>query len=344
MKLDDATKGRLIFYGLVTIVAALLIVFWFTTKTAEKKPEIESPIAGHVWQIKSVDTMKYSRDLAMAKKDDVNFESVIDVQMRNIHNMGANYVAIGTPYDSEFVPYMRKWIAAARRYELKIWFRGNFAGWEGWFGQQRNLSRDEHIAKTVEFIRNNPDIFANGDIFTPCPECENGGPGDPRFQTDVEGYREFMIAERDAVNKEFSTLGLRLFTNFNSTNFDVAQVVYDPATLAAMDNLIVVDHYVDQPADLATHASQLSKSTGAKIMLGEVGAPIANITGGMNEDEQAQWVEDALRSIAKERAIIGMNWWVNVGGETALFKDNNDPVKAKSVLEKYYKLADLSKI
>ena len=66
-----------------------------------------------------------------------------------------------------------------RKHGLSVWFRGNFSGWEEWFGYPK-IKAYEHINKTRNFIINNPELFADGDIFTSCPECENGGPGDPR--------------------------------------------------------------------------------------------------------------------------------------------------------------------
>lgn len=331
----------------ITIIAIVTIIviaaFLLIQRSTVKDEQFAVPtVPEHVWTVKSVDTMKSSRDLALNKRDDPNFETVVDIQTQNIANMGANYIGIGTPYDREFVPMLRLWVSAARRHNLRVWFRGNLAGWEGWFGYRRDLTREEHIAKVREFISANPDLFVDGDIFTPCPECENGGPGDPRSGTSVEDFRKFMILERRAVDEEFAKIGKNILTNYNSMNLDVAKVVFDQPTVEAMDNLVVVDHYVADPKDLVSHIDDLSKAKQAKIVLGEIGVPVKNITGEMTEDEQVVWLEEALSGISKNRNVIGLNWWVSVGGETALFKNNGQPIKAKSTLEKYFKLSDLS--
>lgn len=329
----------------VIAIAVLVVVgaFLLIQRSTGKDGQFAVPtVPEHVWTVKSVDTMKSSRDLAKNKRDDPNFETVIDIQTQNIADMGANYIGIGTPYDREFVPMLRLWVSAARRHNLRVWFRGNLAGWEGWFGYRRDLTREEHIAKVREFIANNPDLFVDGDIFTPCPECENGGPGDPRSGTSVEDFRKFMIDERKAVDEEFAKIGKNILTNYNSMNLDVAKVVFDQPTVEAMDNLVVVDHYVADPKDLVSHIGDLSKAKQAKIVLGEIGVPVRNITGEMTEDQQVVWLEEALSGISKNRNVIGLNWWVSVGGETALFKNNGQPIKAKSTLEKYFKLSDLS--
>jgi len=85
------------------------------------------------WDIKSIDTMKYSRDSAQVALHDPKFNEVIDAHVKRIADTGANYVAIDTPYDAEFNPVLKQWVAAARKYHLHVWFRGNFSGWEGWF-------------------------------------------------------------------------------------------------------------------------------------------------------------------------------------------------------------------
>lgn len=328
---------------IVVLLLIVIAVFWFIRRSADPVLEFARPtVPGHVWAVKSVDTMKSSRDLAKNKRDDPNFETVIDIQTQNIADMGANYIGIGTPYDREFVPILRLWVSAARRHNLRVWFRGNLAGWEGWFGYRRDLTREEHIAKVREFVAANGDLFVDGDIFTPCPECENGGPGDPRSGTSVEDFRKFMIDERKAVNEEFAKIGKNILTNYNSMNLDVAKVVFDQPTVEAMDNLVVVDHYVADPKDLVSHIDDLSKAKQAKIVLGEIGVPVKNITGEMTEEGQVAWLEEALAGISKNKNVIGLNWWVSVGGETALFKNNGQPIKAKSTLEKYFKLSDLS--
>src|SRR3989339_521194 len=103
------------------------------------------------WRIQAVDTMKYSRDMARAKLNDSKFDITIDQQIHAIADTGANYVAIATPYDEEFVPILRRWVASARRYGLSVWFRGNFSGWEGWFEYPR-INQIQHLRATRAFI------------------------------------------------------------------------------------------------------------------------------------------------------------------------------------------------
>lgn len=294
--------------------------------------------AERMWEIQSIDTMKYSRDAARSKAKDAAFLAVIDSQVKNIAATGATHVAIGTPYDKEFFPMLEKWVSAARRYNLKVWFRGNWCGWEGWFDYPKKMTREEHIKKTGEFILSHPDIFADGDIFSACPECENGGPGDPRKTDDAEGFRQFIISEYQASQEAFGKIGKKVSANYYPMNGDVAKLIMDRATTEAMDGIVVIDHYVKSPERLAGDIKNLQETTGGKIILGEFGAPIPDIHGKMTESQQTQWVEDVLKRVSALDGVGGVNYWVNAGGTTSLWDKRGKALTAVAVLDRYFKV------
>jgi hypothetical protein len=132
------------------------------------------------FSIQAIDTMKISRDVARERKNDTSYATYIDTVTKNIADTGATHIALGTPYDNEFLPFLNKWVQSARKHNLHVWFRGNFSGWEEWFDYER-IDRETHMKKTEAFILSNPQLFQDGDIFSSCPECENGGiiDGDP---------------------------------------------------------------------------------------------------------------------------------------------------------------------
>ncbi len=303
---------------------------------AKKLPE-----QPRTWQIKSVDTMKYSRDNSAAKLNDSSFDSTINEQISNIKSLGATHVVIATPYDEHFIPIMTRWVEAARANNLSVWFRGNFSGWEGWFGQSKSLTRQEHEKLIAEFIHNHPDLFKNGDIFSACPECENGGPGDPR-QGDLEGFRKFMIEEHVISDKAFLDIGKKVQTNYASMNYDVASLVMDKDTLDSMGNLIVVDHYVKTAQKLKQDLQALHEKTGGSIFLGEFGAPIPDIHGKMSPTEQSEWVGDALDQLTGEKYLIGVNYWTSVGGSTAIYSTTGEVKPAADKLREFFQKKNLN--
>lgn len=317
------------------IIFLLLIVFitLFTFITSGYQ-DSKSKRNTFFW-FQSIDTMKYSRDVSREKLKDTNFDKVIDQQVADIADTGATHVAIGTPYDREFLPILKRWVSAARRYNLNVWFRGNWSGWEGWFDYAK-IGRDEHIRKTEEFILANKDLFRDGDVFTACPECENGGPGDPRQNGDLQGHRKFLIDEYTVTKRSFSNIGKNVQSNFNSMNGDVANLVMDKSTTSALDGVVVIDHYVASADKLVFDIQQLAIKSGGKVVLGEYGAPIPDIHGKMTEDQQAKWVKDSLEKLINLDEVIGINYWTSVGGSTELWNGKGDEKMAVGVLKSIY--------
>lgn len=287
------------------------------------------------WDFQAVDTMKYSRDLASEKLHDSSFDKVIDRQVKDIADVGATHVAIATPYDEQFVPMLRRWVLAARRYGLKVWFRGNFSGWEGWFGYKR-ITPAEHLELTKNFIVKNQDMFENGDYFTACPECENGGPGNPFATGDFESHKEFLIDSYQVSNAAFKSAGKNVQVNLNSMNGDVARRIMDEVTTAKIGGVVTVDHYVSTGSKLNDDINDFAKRSGLPVVLGEFGAPIPDINGNMTDQAQAEWIDDALSLLAVNKNLIGLSYWTNIGGSTQLWDENGKPRKAVEVLKKYF--------
>ncbi len=288
------------------------------------------------WPVRSIDTMKYSRDLSREKMNDAKFDEVIDSQLRNIAATGATHAGIGTPYDKEFIPMLTRWVKSARKYNLKVWFRGNLSGWEKWFGYE-GITRDNHIESIKKFIIENPGLFEDGDIFSSCPECENGGLGDPRKTGDTVEYRKFLICEYETAKAAFRKIGKQVDANYFSMNYDVASLIMDKETTSALGGKVVIDHYVASPEKLVKDAEYLAAKSGGKIVFGEFGAPIPNIHGYMAPEEQAQWIKNSLFLLAGSEEVIGINYWVNVGGSTGIWDSKGKQSPSVEIIRDFYK-------
>ncbi len=287
------------------------------------------------WTVKSIDTMKYSRDMARQTLSGHTFRYSIDQQVTDIAKTGATHVAIGTPYDDEFLPVLNVWVKAARKNKLKVYFRGNFSGWEGWFGYKK-IDRATHLAKTKQFIHNNPDLFQDGDIFSSCPECENGSKVNVYDKKTLKIYQTFLINEYKVTEDSFKSIKKKVIPNYFSMNMDVAHKVMDQQTTKQLGGIVVIDHYVKSPEILAKDVSYIAKKSGGKVVLGEFGAPIPSIHGKMSELEQKQWINSAFHQLSPMPELIGINYWVNVGGSTALWSDNGLPRQAVQTVKSYF--------
>lgn len=317
----------------IFLITALILLSIFILKN--RASSSDNQVAW--WNFQSIDTMKYSRDLSREKLNDPSFDLVINKQVEDIASTGATHVAIATPYDEEFYPILVRWVNSARRHDLKVWFRGNWSGWEKWF-EYPEITRAQHLAKTDSFIRNHQDLFEDGDIFTACPECENGGPGDPRQNGDVDGHRKFLIDEHNMTKKAFKSINKNVSSNYHSMNGDVARLVMNKETTKELGGIVTIDHYVSTPEKLVSDIGEISRSSGGKIVLGEFGAPIPDIHGKMTEAEQAEWVDKALSMFMDTPELVGLNYWTNTGSSTELWDGKGEPREVVEVITKYYNL------
>lgn len=319
-------------------IISILIALALVGLISFKNPKIITAQneGANFWQIQSIDTMKYSRDLAREKLKDATFDKTIEDHVGKIADTGATHVVVASPYDDEFIPYISRWVLAARKYKLNVWFRGNLSGWEGWFGYHK-ISNEEHTNQIYSFITNNPELFADGDIFTSCPECENGGEGDPRHNGQAKEFREFLIKEYGVTREAFKKINKNVRSNLYSMNGDVAELIMDRDTTKALGGVITVDHYVEDPKVLVKDLVELAKKSGGKVVLGEFGVPVPDIHGSMTQEEQSIWLEKFFTEALKFPEIIGINYWVSFGGSTELWKSGGEARSAVEVIKKYFK-------
>lgn len=283
-------------------------------------------------KVRSIDTMKFSRDTARKEANNTDFDKTIEKHISQIASLNATYVAIDTPYDKEFVPFLRRWVKVARKYKLKVWFRGNLSGWEKWFDypQINSATRFNNIKN---FIEENKDLFEDGDIFTSCPECENGSID---VYQDPQAYKKFLMEEYQMVKRAFSDIGIKVIANYNSMNGDIANLIMDEATTKSMGGIVTVDHYIHSQEKLVSDLDELAEKSRGKIVLGEVGAPLADIHGDMTEVEQRNWIAELFVKLDKVESLEGINYWLSYGGSTALWDPDGRERLAAEVVRNAY--------
>jgi hypothetical protein len=295
------------------------------------------------WEYQCIDTMKISRDKARAWAHNADLQQHIDWEMKTIADLGANCVAIDTPYDAEFLPYMQKWVRAARKQHLHIWFRGNFAGWEKWFDYPKMTSTDVFFTKLEAFIVKNPDLFEDGDIFTGAPEGENGGPFDQVEIDEHAAFRAFLIKEYEVEKRAFKKINKNVVFDWHSMNGGLAKRMLDQDTVDKTGKVVAIDHYIKNANEMGAFIDYFHKKYGSKVAIGEFGAPIPDINGSMTEDEQAQFVELLMKELYEHRQqVVGVNYWDLYDGSTAIMNLDKSPRKAAAVIKKYYTPAMIS--
>lgn len=287
------------------------------------------------WKITAVDTMKYSRDGA----ENASVLAKIPFFMSKAKKLHVTHVTIDTPYDQQFYPVLSAWVHGARRENLKVWFRGNFSSWEGWFGYPKDMTPQQHLTMTKQFILSHPDLFQNGDIFTPVPEPENGGPGDPRGSTRKSAaFNTFLINSYNTCVSAFAQIHKQVLCGFFSTNADIAKQVLTPQTVKQMGNVIAIDNYVKSPKIMQSDIEFLeNKFPTAQIVLGEYGAPIPDINGAMTDSQQEDFLRSMLQVFYQQKdRILGLNYWTLAGSSTELLKNSTQETPAFQTVAHYY--------
>lgn len=282
---------------------------------------ITSPVAAvGFWPVTSVDTMKYSRDISREPDVIARIPGFVDA----VAKLKPSYIAIATPYDEEFYPVLSTWVREARKHNIKIWFRGNWSSWEGWFGYKKFSDYTEHHTKTAGFIRSHKELFADGDIFTPAPEPENGGLGDPRGSKEkTEKFRQFLITSYNSCVEAIKDIDVDVTCGYFSVNGDIAREILTEEVVHKTGGVVVIDHYVKTPGKLVDDVDTLAKKYNAIIVLGEFGAPIPDIHGTMSESEQSKYVADVLSGLLRlGNKVGGVNYWTAFGGTTKLLENN----------------------
>jgi hypothetical protein len=284
------------------------------------------------WEIRSVSTMKESKDRVCGPRT----RSFIDQWMATAVDLGANYVAIETPYDdpacASALTYTREWTNSARAHGLRVWHRHMPLAFEGIYDTPKDPSKN-YIAMITDYIRTNPELFMPGDIFTPTPEPQNGGVRHVTYCS--QGVCQFDDAAhfnrwlREAIiesERAFADIGMagqvRVgyygfdgFVAWGSKNPDWNGILED-RTVEVMGN-ITIDHYPETIGDTMENALNelTARYPGVPIVIGEWGS-IENRTNLIEQINSAM-------TAAMRPEVIGFNYWhMGMGGHEALIDEN----------------------
>lgn len=292
------------------------------TSTASQTTPTPTPIVttttntGGTFAIQSIDVMKDTKDAICGQKDDTYINNIVNKAVE----LGANYMAISTPYDNpscgDATAYAKRWIGAIRAHGLHVWHRHMPLSFEGIYSVSKN-NNSNYLDMIRSYIKNNPDMFVDGDIFTPIPEPQNGGiQGITYCANSVcqfsnaaafnQWLRDAMTTSKDAFsvigknNIKVGYFGFDGFVAWGDQNPDWHGILED-STVQQMGN-ITIDHYpelVKETMDASLTALQ-SKYPNTPIVIGEWGT--------VNNTNIDQEVVDTMTA-AKNHKVVGFNYW-----------------------------------
>jgi hypothetical protein len=259
----------------------------------------------------------------------------IDSWVAKAVELGVNYIAVETPYDSpacgDSLKYTKSWVDGIRKQGLNVWHRHMPLAFEGIYDTKKDSSKD-YLTLIGNYIKNNPSLFKAGDIFTPIPEPQNGGingitycPQNICIFNSAASFNAWLRQAISVSESAFSEIGLggqiRIgyygfdgFVAWGDNNPDWEGILED-ATVAAMGN-ITIDHYPEIVGDtMENDLNELQqKYPGVPIIIGEWGT----ITGG----DVVSQVNSSMKA-AMRKNVIGFNYWhQGMGGKEALIGDD----------------------
>lgn len=312
------------------------------TPTATPAP---APATGSSWAIQSVSSMKETKD-KLCGQDSQTF---INQWIAKAKNLGVNYVAVETPYDSpscgDSLAYTRAWIGAIRAAGMKVWHRHMPLAFEGIYSITK--TRGDYLNMISAYIKNNPALFAEGDIFTPIPEPQNGGISGITYCAQnvcqFNGASEFNSWLRNAMTTSegaFQTIGMGGkmkigyygfdgFVAWGDNNPDWDGILED-ATVKQMGN-ITIDHYPQLiNSNMQTDLQELeARYPGVPIIIGEWGT--------VGTTDKVQQVKDNMAA-ARRPSIVGFNYWhMGMGGNEALINSDFSETPQYSAVQSYFK-------
>jgi len=303
------------------------------TAVPDPSPKAE-PVSNSFWQLRSIDAMKETKDIICNQRS-VDF---VNRWVETAKELGVTHIAISTPYESpvcgDAYTYTKIWADSIHNAGLNVWHRHMPLEFEGIYGSQKDPGKD-FLSQIAVYIQSHPEIFAEGDIFTPIAEPQNGGiRGVSYCAQDIcmfESAAHFNSWLRNATvstKLAFETIGLGSaqvkvgywgfdgFIAWGDNNPDwQGKSFLEDATVSMMGN-ITIDHYPElvgstMEQDL-NELHQLFPQI--PIVIGEWGT----VTGGDVSNQVISTMKAAQRPY-----IIGFNYWhMGTGGHEALINED----------------------
>lgn len=322
------------------------------------------PVTSTTWTVQSVDGMKFQQDALCNQPSTSTINSWLDKAIE----IGATHVAVSTSYESvacgDAQAFTQKWVTLIRARNLKVWFRRKTNAFEGFNGVSKHRSPDgnRHLKIMSDAIVNYPQFIENGDIFTPFPEPQNGGisgvtwcgsPANCQFGH-ASDFNEWLRMAQTMAKLAIRATGKNIATTIGDPNgvfigaygfdgFIVAGLnnpdweghsFLEPATVAAMDNVIAIDHYPNAGGSMAVDLAKIHAVwPSAKIAIGEYGT--------INESTDAARVaavQEAFTAFKNAPYVVAVNYWhLGYGGNEALLNSDNSKRPAFTTVQSFYR-------
>ncbi len=290
------------------------------------------------WSFRGIDTMAWSRDYAQGQQ----VKSRVPLLCRRLASLHVSHLTYDGPYDDPATygappGWMNWWLQSIRDTGSRVWFRMGWATWQGWFGKPvltystspavpyespgrvwwvvNGQDKISYLAKTYQWILQNPSAFRDGDIFSPISEPQNGyiapyfpAGASPQFPSLI-AFNNFITDITVVCRLAFQTIGKKVTVGFYGCQGRPGDA--DQLYLSTIRDIgpraVSADLYYATPADMVLHLRVLHDYYRAPIILGEWG-DIWDST----PDQAVQRVNTIYSAVSRLPFVPGVSYFEGV--------------------------------
>jgi hypothetical protein len=298
-----------------------------------------------VWSFRSIDNMHATRDFVCWQQSASYIAQVAAAD----RGTNANFASIATPYDApgnyhqctprDPIAYEQTWSRALHSQGLHVWFRQTWFNWEGSYNAPKltatttpairlgtatavlsGTDTTSYLAKTYHFILDHPQLYANGDVFTPEAEPQNGGitnsyghyTGSLQF-ADWPTLNRWMRDSMTVDTAAFRSLGKSVTVGYwglpcSNYRYNGSDNI-DASTIAQM-GVYVTDCYFRNPQDMVNGLNVVHNSYHVPVVVGEWG----EIWDRGAQPTTSQVTTSVMNALTGLPYVRGLNYWESIGG------------------------------
>jgi hypothetical protein len=320
--------------------------FAATNPTARPAGSPATQTAGTAWTFRSVDNMHVTRDFPCWPQP-ASFMAAVAADERALN---ANYAGIATPYDApanyhqctpkDPIAFERAWVQALRTQGLHIWFRQTWFNWEGSYGAPKltattfpairpgtaaavlnGTDTTSYLARTYYFILRHRDLYANGDVFTPEAEPQNGGVklsygqcGSSLCQfSDWPQLNQWLRDSMTVDAAAFRQLGLQVkvgYWGLPCSNYKWNGADNIEASTISQMGVFVTDCYFHDVQTVVSSVQLIHDTYNTPVIVGEWG----DIWDDNVQPGTSQEIGSLLTAMHGLPYVTGLNYWQAYGG------------------------------
>ncbi|MBV9101582.1 MAG: hypothetical protein JO198_11145 [Candidatus Dormibacteraeota bacterium] len=255
----------------------------------------------------------------------------------------ATYATYDGPYDPSAAGYTscvpgplapidfeRTWVNAIHAAGLHAWFRQTWNTWKGLYGERvltystspqipyetsggvnavlSGVDSNSYLARTYRFIIGHPELFANGDIFTPQSEPDGAGIGCSKCQfPSTSEYNRFLRDSMAVDRMAFADLGRNVTVGMWGVS--CTQLILDSTTVSQM-GVVSTDCYMRSAAQLASALAGIHATYGVPVAVGEWG----DIWDQAQQPALNNELNAVMSVLSSAPYVVGVNYWQAIGG------------------------------